>query len=98
MPALGTPRRDATAASVVNLRIDRREFAHDRRVWLLYAAIFAIVGAASFVIPLLWPALYRTTRLWPFAAALTATAVVASVSRPPRLDSLKNHLAMAHIS
>lgn len=79
-------------------RIDRRDLAHDRQVWWIYGAMFAIFGISSVAIPVLWPDVYARTRLWPFAAALIAIAVTAWLTEPPRVRDPRNHLVILTIS
>ncbi len=95
MPQSLPPSADADARPV---RIDRRDLAHDRQVWLIYAVVFAIVGFASLLIPLLWPSLFARERLWPFAAVLLMVAATTAVTRPPRLGGIRNHLVIVNVT
>lgn len=79
-------------------RIDRRDLAHDLQVWRIYGAMFAIVGIASLVIPVLWPGVYDRARLWPFAAALLAVSATTWLTDPPRVRDPRNHLVILTIS
>ncbi len=79
------------------VRVDRRDFAQEPHVWLIYAGMFAIFGVSSVAIPLLWPELFDRSRIWPFAALLLLISAVAALNRPPRLGSASNHLVIGLI-
>ncbi|MBJ7470980.1 MAG: GGDEF domain-containing protein [Solirubrobacteraceae bacterium] len=80
-----------------HVRVDRRDFASEPHVWLIYASMFSIVGVSSLVIPLLWPSEFDRSRLWPFAVALLVVAVVAATNKPPRLGGKRNFLVILMI-
>ncbi len=92
-----SPGPKGAARASRKVRVDRRDFAQEPHVWLIYAAMFGIFGVSSLAIPLLWPELFERERLWPFAGLLLAIAVVAAFNRPPRLGSARNHVVIGLI-
>ena len=77
--------------------IDRRDLAHDRRVWMIYAVVFLIVGISTALNPVIWPEIYDRARLWPFAAALLAVGVTAAFTKPPEIDDWRNHAVIVNV-
>ncbi|MBJ7470979.1 MAG: GGDEF domain-containing protein [Solirubrobacteraceae bacterium] len=86
------PASPPSPAPARHIRIDRRDLADDRQVWLIYAVVFGIVGCSTAVSPLLWPDLFARERMWPFAAGLLAIAVASALSKPPPIGGIRNHL------
>ena len=95
---MASPLPPASDAPARVLPIDRRDLAYDRQIWQIYALVFAIVGAATIVIPLLWPAIYERSHLWPFAGALLAVALIVACTKPPGVGGIANHLVILNVT
>ncbi len=80
------------------LPIDRRDLAYDRHIWALYALVFAIVGVASLVLPLVWPSHFERAYLWPFAGVLLAVSLIVAATKPPGLGGPANHLVIVNVT